>query len=161
MRCHPIRMYEAIHRARRWLAAVARGRAGDLCGSEALVVLGKEAAVAGLAPTKFEQVYQALQARIEAGEYAPGKRLSYRELTHDLNASEMPVREAIHRLAAEGRLVYTPRHGVVVAEVTFEETCALLLPLAVLEGAITRLAARRVSRETHERLAATIAEQHA
>lgn len=113
------------------------------------------------APTKFERVYELVRARIDSGEYAPGRRLSFRELGRELAASDIPVREAIHRLAAEGRVLYRPRQGAVVADVTLGEVHELFLPYAILEGAITRLAARHVSADVVEQLATIVAEQRA
>jgi DNA-binding GntR family transcriptional regulator len=113
------------------------------------------------APTKFEQVYEAVRARIEAGEYPPGRRLSFREIGQALDASDIPVREAIHRLAAEGWVTYRPRHGVVVAGLTLAEIHELFLPHAILEGAVTRLAARHVSPSVYEQLAGIVDEQRA
>src|SRR3954452_7341301 len=107
--------------------------------------------------TKFEQVYQVVRARIDSGAYQPGHRLSFRELARELDTSDIPVREAIHRLAAEGRVDYRPRHGAVVAELTLAELRELFLPGAILEGAITRLAARHVSPGVLEQLAANVA----
>jgi DNA-binding GntR family transcriptional regulator len=113
------------------------------------------------APTKFEQVYELVRARIASGEYAPGQRLSFRQLGRELATSDIPVREAIHRLAAEGRVLYRPRQGVVVADVTLGQVHELLLPYAILEGAITRLAARHVSPDHAEQLTAIVEEQRA
>jgi DNA-binding GntR family transcriptional regulator len=113
------------------------------------------------APTKFEQVYDAVRARIESGAYPPGRRLSFRAIGQALDASDIPVREAIHRLAAEGWVTYRPRHGAVVAGLTLAEIHELFLPHAILEGAITRLAARHVSPDVVEQLAGIVAEQRA
>jgi DNA-binding GntR family transcriptional regulator len=113
------------------------------------------------APTKFELVYELVRARIDSGEYAPGRRLSFRALGRECATSDIPVREAIHRLAAEGRVVYRPRQPVVVADVTLGAVHELLLPAAILEGAITRLAARHVSPDVVEQLAEIVAGQRA
>src|SRR5262249_9704841 len=113
------------------------------------------------ARTKFEQVYEAVRGRIESGEYPPGRRLSFREIGQEHAASDIPVREAVHRLAAEGWVRYTPRHGAVVADLTLAEIHELFLPHAILEGAITRLAARHVSPSVFERLGAIVDAQRA
>src|SRR5215212_5994712 len=111
------------------------------------------------APTKFEQAYELVRSRIASGQYAPGERLSFRQLGRELETSDIPVREAIHRLAAEGRVVYRPRQGVVVADVTLGQVHELLLPYAILEGAITRFAARHVSPDIVEQLGEIVAAQ--
>ena len=50
------------------------------------------------------RVYQALKARVMAGEFAAGERIDPARLSAELAASATPIREALHRLAGE-RLV--------------------------------------------------------
>ena len=55
-----------------------------------------------------EIVYDQVHAAISSGQFAPGQKLSTRKIAEELNVSQMPVREAFHRLVADGGLV---RHG--------------------------------------------------
>ncbi|MES2338757.1 MAG: GntR family transcriptional regulator [Pseudomonadota bacterium] len=55
------------------------------------------------------RVYQALKARVMAGEFAPGERIDPARLSADLSASATPIRDALHRLAGE-RLVENWQH---------------------------------------------------
>ncbi len=56
----------------------------------------------------FERVYLALKERLGAARYAAGAHLEPAVLSHELNASITPVRDALHRLVGEG-LVEAPR----------------------------------------------------
>lgn len=58
--------------------------------------------------TTFERVYRALRDQLGSGRYMSGQHLEPAALSHDLNASITPVRDALHRLAGES-LVETPR----------------------------------------------------
>lgn len=109
--------------------------------------------------TKFEYVCDVLRQRIESGEYAPGQRLNIHDVAQSMNTSDIPVREAIHRLAAEGYVLYMPRVGVIVAQASLDEVRQLLVTLAILEGTITRLAAPHVSAAVLEQLNEIVAAQ--
>lgn len=56
----------------------------------------------------FERVYHALKEQLGSGRFAAGAHLEPALLSHELNASITPVRDALHRLAGEG-LLDTPR----------------------------------------------------
>lgn len=56
----------------------------------------------------FERVYHALKEQLGGGRYAAGQQLEPVALSHELNASITPVRDALHRLVGEG-LVEAPR----------------------------------------------------
>ena len=55
-------------------------------------------------PGTMARVYEALKARIMAGDFAPGERIDPARLSPELAASATPIRDALHRLAGE-RLV--------------------------------------------------------
>lgn len=56
----------------------------------------------------FDRVYLDLRDQLRAGRFRPGDHLEPALLSHDLNASITPVRDALHRLVGE-RLVEAPR----------------------------------------------------
>src|SRR5579862_3942577 len=60
--------------------------------------------------SKHERAYALIRQRILDGVYGPGRRLVIDALAEELGISPVPVREAIRRLEAEGRVVY--RHNV-------------------------------------------------
>lgn len=61
-----------------------------------------------------KQVHTALRARMFDGSLAPGSRLDYKQLAHELGVSTTPVREAVAQLASEGIVDLVPRLGAVV-----------------------------------------------
>jgi DNA-binding GntR family transcriptional regulator len=62
-----------------------------------------------------ESVYSRLRDLIVEGAYAPNERLTHAGLSRRLGAGRMSVRQALHRLEADGLVVSTPNRGVRVA----------------------------------------------
>src|SRR6266704_5201643 len=94
---------------------------------------------------KHELAYRIIRERIEAGIYQPGQRLVIDALARDLDMSQVPIREAIRRLQAEGWITYRHNSGPEVANIGLEQWQATMEVLAVLEGYATSLAAPAVS----------------
>jgi DNA-binding GntR family transcriptional regulator len=67
------------------------------------------------AKTRQEAAVEALREAIVDGVYAPGQRLRQQELAAKYGCSVIPIREALHRLAAEGFVVLDPQRGARVA----------------------------------------------
>lgn len=67
--------------------------------------------------SKHERAYAVIRQRILDGTYRPGRRLVIGTLAAELGVSPVPVREAIRRLEAEGRVVYRHNAGPRVAPV--------------------------------------------
>ncbi|HWE60713.1 MAG TPA: hydantoinase/oxoprolinase N-terminal domain-containing protein [Chloroflexota bacterium] len=65
--------------------------------------------------SKHERAYLLIRSRIGDGTYEPGERLVIDALAGELGISPVPVREAIRRLEAEGRVVYRHNAGARVA----------------------------------------------
>ena len=106
-----------------------------------IAVAGRRAAApAGLAAG----VYQRLRSAIVRGELRPNERLVEADLADWLEVSRTPVRECLHRLAAE-RLVANRRRGWVVQEHSVEEIREIYGVRAALEGYAAQLAARQAS----------------
>ena len=101
---------------------------------------------------KHEFAYHAIRERIEEAVYRPGQRLVIDALARDLNMSQVPIREAIRRLQAEGWISYRRNSGPEVANVGLDQWQAMLEVLAVLEGYATALAAPNVRPEDLARL---------
>ena len=92
------------------------------------------------APTKQQQVYDALRERILSGAYGPGFRVVIDQVAAEFAVSALPVREAIRRLEAEGLVVYRPNAGAQVAPAEPELFEDNMTVLALLEGYATALA---------------------
>ena len=59
-------------------------------------------------PTKQQRLYEAIRERILSGAYGPGFRIVIDSVAEEFGVSQLPVREAVRRLEAEGLLVYRP-----------------------------------------------------
>src|SRR6266702_8806774 len=101
---------------------------------------------------KHELAYRLIRERIEGAVYQPGQRLVIDALARDLNMSQVPIREAIRRLQAEGWITYRHNSGPEVANIGLEQRQATMEVLAVLEGYATALAAPAVGAEDIARL---------
>jgi DNA-binding GntR family transcriptional regulator len=94
-----------------------------------------------------QSVYEALVELIVAGALRPGQHLVESELARQLGVSRQPVREALHRLEAEGWIDLRPSQGAFVHVPTDREVDQLLDVRELLEGATARLAARAATAE--------------
>lgn len=65
--------------------------------------------------SKHERAYRLIRGRILDGSFPPGHRLVIDALAAELGISSVPVREAIRRLEAEGRVQYRHNAGARVA----------------------------------------------
>jgi DNA-binding GntR family transcriptional regulator len=100
---------------------------------------------AAVGVSKQERTYAVLRERIVDGTYGPGHRLVIDALARELQVSQMPVREAIRRLEAEGWVTYVRHQGAQVAPIDTASWTEAMTTLAVLEGFATALAAPNVT----------------
>ncbi len=85
--------------------------------------------------------YEYIRKKILSGEYPPGHFLMTEALSGEIKVSRTPVREALHKLSAEGLVSISPRLGASVKKMDvkeFREMCELRL---ALEGHTAGLAA--------------------
>ena len=75
-------------------------------------------AAAGTAGLLRNSVYDALRQRFVTGKFMPGSSLSTRGVARELGVSQMPVREALSRLAAEGAVEIRSKRRIVVPLMT-------------------------------------------
>lgn len=68
-----------------------------------------------------QAIYSALREAILSGKFQSGEALRQEALAKQFDASRVPVREALHRLEAEGLVVLRPRRGFVVASLDLDE----------------------------------------
>ncbi len=80
------------------------------------------------------QVVEKLRQALIDGQFAPGARLTERELCDLLGVSRTLVREALRQLEAEGLIENAPYRGPTVAAISAEEARELYEIRAVLEG---------------------------
>lgn len=103
----------------------------------------------GLSPadsmSKEDAVYERLLDAILSGAIGQGQRLVPADLTVQLQASSIPIRNALTRLEAEQLVVRVPNKGFSVRPFSVEEVQDLYTVLVVLECLAARLAAARVT----------------
>ncbi|WP_177216758.1 GntR family transcriptional regulator [Mycetocola miduiensis] len=89
-----------------------------------------------------EQVYGEVLSRILSGELQAEERITIDALGRDLGVSQTPIREALHRLDADGLVVHAHLSGYRVApRLTREQFEALVEIRLLLEPAAARYAA--------------------
>lgn len=88
----------------------------------------------------LEHVYSELKQAVMMGEFEPGQKLKLAELAEAFGTSQMPVREALGRLASAGALVATQRRSMVVPPADFARLRSILSLRIDLEGKSVRLA---------------------
>jgi DNA-binding GntR family transcriptional regulator len=94
-----------------------------------------------------QAVYEALVDLIVSAALGPGQHLVETDLAGQLGVSRQPVREALHRLEAEGWVDLRPSQGAFVHVPTDQEVDELLDVRTLLEAETARLAARAATPE--------------
>ena len=80
-----------------------------------------------------------------AGTLRPGDKMREVEIAQSIGVSRTPVREAIHRLKADGLVTQEPNRGAVVRRLDYGSISELYKIREVLEGTAAGLAARHMS----------------
>ena len=66
------------------------------------------------APVLHASIYEELRRRLVTGKIVPGVGLSTRGLAAELGVSQMPVRDALSRLAADGAVEIRSKRKIIV-----------------------------------------------
>jgi DNA-binding GntR family transcriptional regulator len=103
------------------------------------------------AKTRQEAAAEALREAIVDGGYAPGQHLRQQELAKVFGCSVIPIREALHRLAAEGFVVLDPQRGARVAAFDGRMLEEIFEVRIALEQIAVRRAATRMTPADAER----------
>lgn len=93
-----------------------------------------------------------LRNAILEGRLKPGEWLRQEKLAQELNVSQMPVREALKELAAEGLIEHVPYRGARVVEFSSEDITDLYEHRAFLEGRAAEFSAKYITSEDIEEL---------
>ena len=95
--------------------------------------------------SRAEFVYEALRKAISTGDVRRGERVREEEVAKALGVSRTPVREALHRLQTRGLLEMVGGRGLVVAELTKQQSVEIYAMREILEGSAARFAAQHAS----------------
>ncbi len=92
-------------------------------------------------------VAERMRKAILDGYYKPGEWLRQERIAHELGVSQMPVREALKELEAEGLVEHVPYRGARVSKFSLEDVWDLYSHRAFLEGRAARFSAQNISAE--------------
>lgn len=106
------------------------------------------------ASTLQDETYDTLRHWLMLGRWLPGERLKIKHLADEMGVSQMPVRAALQRLAAEKALVNIPNCGVAVPLLTISQFDDILENRILLEGQAAWLGASRLDAVGRAHLAA-------
>ena len=95
--------------------------------------------------SRGEFAYRVMRESLRSGAFRSGEHLREADVAKRLRISRTPVREAFHRLVAEGLLNVGRWNGVVVAELSADELVQLYAVREALEGTAARLAAEHAT----------------
>ena len=102
-------------------------------------------------PQPHKQLHHAvadqLRAAIQTGRLKPGEWLRQERLAQELGVSQMPVREALKELIAEGLVEHLPYRGVRVVEFSPDDVGEVYAHRSFLEGRAAFIAARKITPE--------------
>ncbi|PZE20188.1 GntR family transcriptional regulator [Paenibacillus xerothermodurans] len=87
-----------------------------------------------------DEIYSSIKHQILSYTLSPGEKINIDQLARGLHVSNIPIREALSRLASEGLVHIVPYKGVTVAEMSLQELDELYELRIELEGYATRKA---------------------
>jgi DNA-binding GntR family transcriptional regulator len=105
-----------------------------------------------------EKAYHLIKEKIVTLELEPLTVIDEQTLMEELNLGRTPIREALHRLAAEGLVIVAPRRGMFVADISITDLQKVFEVRMFLEGFCARLAAQRASKGQITQMEATLKE---
>ena len=107
-----------------------------------------------------ERVLERLRTAILNGELRPGEFIRQQRVAEQYGVSQMPVREALRELAAEGLVENIPYRGVRVVQYAVADIEDLFALRSFMEGRTATAAADRISQLDLERLKVLVSEIH-
>jgi DNA-binding GntR family transcriptional regulator len=99
-----------------------------------------------------QRAYEALREAVITGLFVPGELVTLRSLGERLGVSEMPVREALRRLIAEGAFESLPNHSARVPFPTRQDVSQVNDLRLILESNAIRQAVEHLSKHKLDRL---------
>lgn len=108
--------------------------------------------------SKNEVVYNLLHRSIIHGEYRPGERMVIDDLAGKLGVSQIPIREALRQLEADGFVTIEPYVGATVTPISADFIFEIFALLETMEVVCSRTAGRCMSEAELETLAVVVRE---
>lgn len=108
--------------------------------------------------SKKEIIYDILREEIVHGNYEPGSRLVIDDLAKKLNVSQIPIREAIQQLEADGFLTVEPYVGARIADIDATFIFEVFAILEAMEVICGRTACDSMTDEQLEKLTRMVEE---
>lgn len=93
-----------------------------------------------------------LRTAILEGRFKPGEWLRQEKLAQELSVSQMPVREALKELVAEGLIEHVPYRGAKVVDISMKDVEDIYLMRAFLETRAAGFAAREITSDVLKEL---------
>lgn len=94
--------------------------------------------------TRAQVILEEMRDRISTGVLAPGARLLLKPISEEFGCSEIPVREALRALQAEGLITVIPHTGAFVSAPNIDELVELTEVRSILEPEATVAAAPHI-----------------
>ncbi|NRF93215.1 GntR family transcriptional regulator [Paenibacillus frigoriresistens] len=91
-----------------------------------------------------EDIYSSIKEQILSYSLSPGEKVNIDQMARELNVSNIPIREALSRLASEGLVHIIPYKGVTVAEMSLKDLDELYEIRIELEGYAARKATQLI-----------------
>jgi DNA-binding GntR family transcriptional regulator len=98
------------------------------------------------------KVYDQIRDAIVAGRFKPGDTLSTRQFADALGVSQMPVREAFHRLVAEGALENRPNRTIGLPIIGLQEFEEIVEARTLMESFTAGKSAKNIDERECRRL---------
>jgi DNA-binding GntR family transcriptional regulator len=92
-----------------------------------------------------DRAYRLIRHKIITLELPPLSPIDEQALMEDLHLGRTPIREALQRLASEDLVIFAPRRGMFVSEVSITDLQKIFEMRMVLEGFCARLAVQRAT----------------
>lgn len=105
--------------------------------------------------TKTEAAVEEVRSRILRGVLRPGAMLKQEELAAEIGVSTTPLREALHRLAADGLIELSAHREARVARISVSEARHLFEARVPLDELAVQLAAQRCDAADRSQILAT------
>lgn len=102
-----------------------------------------------------QEIYERLKEQILDHTLPPGEKINIDQVARDLEVSNIPVREALSRLAAEGLVRMVPFKGMFVAEISVKELDEIIevrtqLEVLAVQKAVPNIPAAEIDKAIRE-----------